>query len=228
MDQLTTEFSANDLVFAIGTSRGVQINKSHNFFRYYFAVSDGPFSGGQNFTAATTDYTVTGRFEYQFATDQWGIWDDLVGRRGRPFGIMLGIGLGYADGKNGGSAAINSATLLTVDFNINWDGGQAIVYATWRFTDPEAGESFYNGGLVAQGGVHGASVIGKRGAEHAGFGERRLRLGKHLGGKVPARGPVAPEPLDEREVLERDRDIRQGRLEKEDVPGPALLFGIGQ
>jgi len=152
MDQLTTEFSANDLVFAIGTSRGVQVNKNHKYFRYYFAISDGPFSGGQNFTAATTDYTLTGRFEYQFATDQWGIWDDLVGRRGRPFGIMLGIGLGYADGKNGGASAINSATLLTVDFNINWDGGQAIIYATWRFTDPQAGESFYNWGLVAQGG----------------------------------------------------------------------------
>jgi len=153
MDQLTTEFSANDLVFAIGTSRGVQVSHAHDMIRYYFGISDGPFAGGQNFAAATTDFTLTGRFEIQWATTDWSIWDDLTGRRGRPFGIMLGVGVGYADGKSGvGTPPIQSAALVTVDLNVNWDGGQAMIYGTWRFVDPRGEESYANWGVVAQGG----------------------------------------------------------------------------
>ncbi|MHC4938477.1 MAG: porin family protein [Planctomycetota bacterium] len=153
MDQLTTEFSANDLVFAIGTSRGVQVSKAWDTFRFYGGLSDGRFSGGQNFTQATSDFTLTGRFEYQWLTTDWSIWDDLTGRRGRPKGVMLGFGIGYANGKNGTPGPrLSYSILLTLDLNINWDGGQAMIYGTWRFAEPDEGEGFYNWGLVAQAG----------------------------------------------------------------------------
>lgn len=130
MDLQTMDFSANDAVFAIGTAEGIQLYKQFSRDRFWVALSDGAFGGGQGFDAMEAEWMVSGRYEHQLLTTDWGIWDDLVGRRGRPMGILLGVAGGYQEG--GANPETKNGYVVTADVSVNWDGGQLLAYGSWR------------------------------------------------------------------------------------------------
>ena len=96
-DLLAMDFSANDNTFAVGTSLGVVFqNVASDRFRMWVGVSNGAFSAKRSFPpVAASDVLVNSRFEFQLAGTDWSVWDDMIGRRGRPFGVLVGVGPGY-------------------------------------------------------------------------------------------------------------------------------------
>lgn len=154
-DVLGLEFSPNDFTFAVGSSVGFQPHYQAKKQRLWFGVSNGAFGHKEKFpSTSTADILLTSRYEYQLAGENWAVWDDLVGRRGREHSILLGLAGAYQrdwkDNSTGTSAEKSSQ--LIADISFNGDGYQALVSGTWLWTDPKVGQDFSNYGLLAQGG----------------------------------------------------------------------------
>jgi hypothetical protein len=151
-DLLTTEYSANDLVFAPGFAQGVQVSWQGNCNRAWGAFSDGEFRGGNHLLGQTgnAEWAFTGRYEHQFLTRDWSLWDDLVGRRGRGTGLL--VGLGGAVGQGNSDVDVDEAYLLTADVSANWNGGQALVFGNFSHKEFKDGTSADTYGFVAQAG----------------------------------------------------------------------------
>lgn len=162
-DTLTTDYSPNDDTFAIGTSVGAQVNFTGERHRLWAALSNGAFGGKRTFPDnEPSDIAVTGRWEYQFIGKDWSVWDDLIGRRGRPRGMLLGIGAGYEDKKSDpmpDPTMIESGGQLNLDLSFNGNGYQAMVAGSMTFPDPQTGDSYYNYGLLVQGGYFFAEKL---------------------------------------------------------------------
>lgn len=150
-DVLTTEFSANDFTFAYGASNAVQAYYQGDRQRFWLALSDGANGAKKSFPDNdSSELALTGRWAYQVAGRDWAVWDDLVGRRGRATGILLGIAGGYQTEED--ASAFDRSALVTADISFNGSGYQAMLAATWTRYEPKVGASFYNYGLLAQGG----------------------------------------------------------------------------
>ena len=75
--------------------------------------------------------------------------------------------------------------------------------------------------------VESAAVVSQRRLQDSGRPEGLLERLHFIRLVVPARRPVAPEPLDEGVVTVRDGDVGEWVLEEEHVPGAALLIVVG-
>ncbi len=154
-DVLGLEYSPNDFTFAVGSSVGIQPRYQAQKQRLWFGVSNGSFGNKEEFpSTSTADVLLTSRYEVQLAGENWAVWDDLVGRRGRERGILLGVAGAYQrdwkDSSSGTSAEKSSQ--LIADISFNGDGYQALVSGTWQWLEPKVGQDFNTFGLLAQGG----------------------------------------------------------------------------
>jgi hypothetical protein len=152
-DVLGLEFSANDFTFAIGPSIGLQADFTEEKYRFWAGVSNGAFGGEQSFPSVDSpDIAFTGRFEYQLVGADWSIWDDLVGRRGRPTGVLLGLAGGWQyDHKDDGRSPKDASEAIA-DISFNGNGYNALIAGTWLHVNPKQDASFNNYGVLAQGG----------------------------------------------------------------------------
>lgn len=150
-DTLTTEFSAFDSAFAIGTSLGVQGNHQSRRDRFWLGLGNGTFGGKKDFPDnEASDVAITGRWEHQFLGTDWSVWDDLVGRRGRSRGILLGLAAGYQEADASGTA--DDGAQVTGDLSLNGDGYQVMAAISYTWHDPSTGGAFHNWGVLLQGG----------------------------------------------------------------------------
>jgi len=150
-DVLTTEFSPNDFTFALGTAIGLQAHYQGERQRSWLALSDGAAGHKADFPPSEpSEIALTGRWEYQASGDDWSVWDDVVGRRGRPNGILVGLAGGYQVEQD--SSAFDRVAQFNADVSFNGDGYQAMAAGSWTWRDPGAGSSFSNYGLLLQGG----------------------------------------------------------------------------
>jgi hypothetical protein len=150
-DTLTTEFSPNDFTFAVGSSNGVQAHYQAERTRFWLSLNDGAYGAKKDFPDnETTDVALTSRWEHQISGREWSVWDDVVGRRGRPRGILLGLSGGYQFEED--TSAFENSAQLNADISFNGDGYQAMAAGSWTWRDPEAVDSFSNYGLLLQGG----------------------------------------------------------------------------
>jgi hypothetical protein len=157
-DTLTTEFSPNDFTFAVGSSNGVQANYEAERTRFWLSLNDGAYGAKKDFPDnEMTDVALTGRWEYQIRGREWSVWDDLVGRRGRPTGALLGLAGGYQVEED--ASALDSSAQLNADISFNGDGYQAMAAGSWTWRDPDATDSFSNYGLLVQGGYFVAEHV---------------------------------------------------------------------
>ena len=154
-DLLTTEFSANNAEYAIGTAMGIQASRQLANHRYWLAFSNGVGGGkSESFDNDAADWAVSGRFEYKLG-ESWDIWDDLIGRRGREAGALFGLaalfqGRGDPDYPD---TAPKFGTTITADVSLNGDGFQTMAALTWQHVNPERGTAAYeNYGAHVQGG----------------------------------------------------------------------------
>lgn len=150
-DTLTTEFSPNDFTFALGASTGVQAHYQGARQRLWAAVSDGAPGAKREFPSSDpSEIALTGRWELQVTGNDWSVWDDQIGRRGRPQGILLGLAGGYQAAED--ASEFDAGAQLNADVSFNGDGYQVMLAGSWTWHDPDAADSFSNYGLVVQGG----------------------------------------------------------------------------
>lgn len=155
-DLLTTGYSPNDDTFAIGTSDAIQVNSTSDRQRFWAAVGNGAYGGKRTFPDnEPAEIALTGRWEYQLLGTDWSVWDDLIGRRGKPSGILLGIAGGYQKTDTVSAtdpAAFDSGAQLNADLSFNGDGYQTMLAGSMTWINPQTGSTYYNYGILAQGG----------------------------------------------------------------------------
>lgn len=150
-DLLAVEFSPNDFTYAIGPSLGAFFHYSGDSNRGWIGVHNGAFGGEETFPAPESDVSSTVRWEWNVQGDDWTVWDDMVGRRGRERVTMIGLSGGYQTAKQ--NTVDRDGAQINADLNLNGDGYQAVLAgsATWRELGPSG--AFWNYGLMAQLGV---------------------------------------------------------------------------
>lgn len=128
------EFSANDFTYAIWSSFGFQFHHQlNNKFRYWASVGNGVYGGRQVYPAPQdSDIMLTARTEFQLVGDNWGIWDDMLGRKGRDFGMLLGVSGAYNHRYDSVSPPSHSRNgyQLNVDYSISGNGFQLFTQGT--------------------------------------------------------------------------------------------------
>lgn len=150
-DYLGLEFSENDFTYAIGASSGALYHHALKSFRYWVGVSNGAYGGKEDFpTNLASDLAVTSRFDFLLAGDDWAGFNDLVGRKGRPFAMMWGLAAGY-QGKYRAGEPIPHAGQAITDLSVSGDGFHAMVSGiyTWRRFD--AGGGMNDLGVLVEG-----------------------------------------------------------------------------
>lgn len=148
-DLLTTDFSANDETFAYGAPVAIQAHYEGAQQRFWAALSDAAIGGNVQLDNLP-DTTLTGRWENQISGRDWSIWDDIIGRRGRSKGILLGLAGVLQPGEN--ESGTGKSAQLNVDLSFNGDGYQAMLAASLTRLEPRYFDSFINYGILLQGG----------------------------------------------------------------------------
>jgi hypothetical protein len=143
-DLASIEFSALDFTFAIWSSFGFQFHHPvSDKFRYWVGIGNGAYGGRQQFPAPNdSDLTFTGRMEYNLVGDNFGIYGDMLGRKGQPYGMMVGLGLGQLIRRDKSTLDTDaeSGTQVNLDYSISGDGFRFFVQGTWQqaqFDPPE-------------------------------------------------------------------------------------------
>lgn len=142
-DLAAIEFSAQNFTYAIWSNFGFQFHhRPSSFFRYWAGIGNGAYGGRRNFpTPAPTDATLTGRFEYNLLGSDWGMWGDAIGRRGREFGMLLGLGLGQTFRRSNKAALtdadIRGGSQINLDFSMAGNGFHFFTHGTVTFRDLE-------------------------------------------------------------------------------------------
>ena len=149
-DLLTTYNSAVNYVFAVSVIDGVQGFYGRDHGRMWFAVSNGLAGGNEDFpNDESSQVMLSSRGEVLFAGDDWNTFNDLVGRKGRAFGVLLGIGSNYAiSGAGNPSGRSRHSGQTTVDVSVGGDGFQAMAYGLWTWEADGGVRSTW--GFVAQ------------------------------------------------------------------------------
>lgn len=125
-DLAAIEFSAHDFTYALWSSFGLQFHHTpSDYWRYWLSVGNGAYGGRRSFpTPNSSDLTFTGRMEWNIQGSNWGIWDDMLGRRGRDFGMLLGLGAGHLirNDERTVQTDATSGTQLNLDYSISGNG----------------------------------------------------------------------------------------------------------
>lgn len=122
--------SAMDYTFGAGTGFGamVQNTPSHKA-RWWFSVNDG--AAGARSDAADvgkSSIAFVGRLDYQIVGTDWTVWDDLIGGRDLPFGVMVGFfGAQMMNVDDQNTEVDEDLTQFGVDVNLNGDGYQIVL-----------------------------------------------------------------------------------------------------
>jgi len=151
-DLATIEFSANDFNYAIWSSLGVQTRYQAERLRWWFALSNGAFGGRQGFPSSpeSADGMVSSRMEYQLGGTDWSVWDDLIGRRGRTRGVLLGVSGAY-QGRNKDETDTRHASQLNADLSVNGSGFHLFFAGSWTSQQLQSRDWYDQYGFVAQG-----------------------------------------------------------------------------
>lgn len=122
--------SAMDYTFGDGTALGAMVQHTPvRKLRWWFSVNNG--AAGSRSNAADvkeSDISFIGRLDYQIAGTDWKVWDDLIGGRGLPFGVMVGFFAGHMmniDSQKTGTE--EDATQIGADLSFNGDGYQIVL-----------------------------------------------------------------------------------------------------
>ncbi len=148
---LAMQCSANDDAFALGASFGALLyRRPRNHMRWWVSLSNGLYGWNRDITNSDqSDYMVGGRFEYALSGEDWTIWDDLVGRRGRKKDILFGAAANYLEQSIG--IIKDRALQINLDVTFNGNGYQVLFAGVWTGQFPDSTSNFNQYGFYAQG-----------------------------------------------------------------------------
>ncbi len=168
-DILTTHYSPNSQTFGIGSSIGAFLSRSGQGHRFWLAFHNGAFGGRNTFPATNTKVAVTGRWEWTLRGDDWSVWSDMIGRRGRDRSVMLGLSGAFQSNRDQNATDHEQAAQYNVDLNIDGDGSQTVIATSGTWIDPVDDEAFWGFGLLAQSGLfvtRGGQIYGQYNLVH--------------------------------------------------------------
>lgn len=125
-DLASIEFSAHNFTYAIWSSFGFQLHHTpSDHFRYWASIGNGAYGGRQQFPAPKdSDIAITSRFEYNIFGTNWDVWDDMLGRKGTEFGMLIGLGGGFLSRSKASDLLTNAenAYQINLDYSISGNG----------------------------------------------------------------------------------------------------------
>jgi hypothetical protein len=170
-DLLRAEFSPNDFTFAIGPSLGAFVSHEGTDHRVWISLHNGAFGGRDTFPAAESDVAATVRWEWNFVGDDWSVWEDVVGRPGRPRALLLGLSGGYQTKVAEAIEQPDAAGQINADLSLNGDGYQVMFAGSGTWIDPVNDDAYTHWGMLAQGGYfvgRGSQVFAQYNLVHPG------------------------------------------------------------
>jgi hypothetical protein len=133
-DLASMEFSAHDFTFAIWSSFGVQVHHvPSDKIRFWLSAGNGVYGGRRAYPAPKdSDVLLTGRLDWNILGNGWGMWDDMLGRQGRDFGILVGLGLGqlFRSDETALQTDAKDATQVNLDFSVSGNGYHLFTHGT--------------------------------------------------------------------------------------------------
>ena len=93
---------------------------------------------------------LSSRFEFQAVGRDWSVWNDLVGRRSRAKGVLLGLSGAYQV-RNKDTAPFRNAAQLNGDLSLSGDGYQIFVAGSWTAREAQSRAWHSAFGFLAQG-----------------------------------------------------------------------------
>lgn len=128
------DFSANDFTYAIWTSYGAQFNHTVNdHFKYWLGVSNGSYGSRASIPKPqSSNLSFTTRLEWNLMGNGWDKFDDMLGRKGRNFGMSIGLG-GLNTTVYDPTELLTSAKNLSqvnLDYTVSGNGFQFFVQGT--------------------------------------------------------------------------------------------------
>jgi hypothetical protein len=147
--------SAMDYTFGAGTALGAMVqNTPTRKARWWFSVNDGA-AGARSYAADVGNSSIAfiGRLDYQIVGTDWTVWDDLIGGRGLPFGVMVGFFGGQIMGiANQNTAVDEDLTQIGGDLNLNGDGYQIVLAGVLTKRSAPDISSYHHYGAYFQAG----------------------------------------------------------------------------
>lgn len=144
-DLAAMEFSAHDFTFAIWSSFGAQVGHVlSDKTRFWLSVGNGVYGGRRSFPAPKdSDVLFTGRFEWNVKGTGWGEWGDMVSRKGRDFGILVGIAGAqlYRNDKESLKTDAKTGTQVNLDFSLHGNGFHFFSHGNATFLSFQEGVS---------------------------------------------------------------------------------------
>jgi len=153
--QLASGRSAVNETFNQGFSQGVELHFVDDSWRGLVGLTDGFGTNNTAFNSpAEADYALNGRVEFLFGDASWSQFKQFTSFRGSNQGSMLGLGIAYQSmGDTNPTPAETEMTTATIDYSFLGDGWNFYIAGVWLNTDPAAGISTDDYGIVAQGGM---------------------------------------------------------------------------
>jgi hypothetical protein len=131
------EFSAHNFTYAIWSSFGFQFQHSpSDNFRYWASIGNGAYGGRRQFPAPKdADVALTARAEYNIFGTNWEVWDDMLGRKGTDFGMLLGLGGGFLSRSKDADLITNAEKAYQINLDYSITGNGFHFYAHGSFTN---------------------------------------------------------------------------------------------
>lgn len=157
---LTAGTSTINTLMSPGRTQGIEVGYTAESFRAMFDFSDGVRSANSNYNSGSeADYALSARGEFKIAGD-WSRFNDFTSFRNQDFAAMVGGGVHWEQGGNGGNGDnLSNATfgnesfLYSLDGSLEGSGWNAFAAFTGVNTDGDARNSVNTYSLLIQGGV---------------------------------------------------------------------------
>ena len=148
------ENSAVDYTFALGNAFGAYLHRAPTGkIRWWLALNNGVWGAQREFgRTEESDVMVFARLDYQVAGTDWSVWDDLIGGRGKPFGVLVGISPGFLVRDSEITGQSETAAQMNADVSVNGDGYNVILAGVWTRYSPEDSTSYDSYGVYLQAG----------------------------------------------------------------------------
>jgi hypothetical protein len=151
---MSMDNSAMVFNFALGTAFGAYLHRQPTGkIRWWLALNNGVYGSRRSFPdTQESDVMLFGRLDYQVAGKDWSVWDDLIGSRGKPFGILLGISPGFLVRDSEILGESETASQVNADVAVNGDGYKVLLAGVWTRRSPKDGTSYDTYGVYFQAG----------------------------------------------------------------------------
>jgi len=153
--QLASDRSAVNETFNQDFSQGIELHFGGDAWRGLVGFTDGFGTDNTAFnSAAEADYALNARVEFLFGDASWSQFKQFTSFRGSAQGSMLGLGVAYQSmGNTNPTPTEAEMTTGTIDYSFLGDGWNFYLAGVWLNTDPAAGVSTDDYGIIAQGGL---------------------------------------------------------------------------